>query len=161
LQFPNKLGTIITPPPTIQTHHCSYSKFQFYSLHRPNTSSTLLVSSPSRQQQLLPSTTTTSKGRKRSSSLRNQFTQLANRFNKFVSSVNFQIVHRRASFPDTADRLRLYSPAFITRRKTTDSMSSRSHRKVNFNVSDQYEIIDIIGEGAYGVVAYVSLLCEC
>jgi hypothetical protein len=40
-------------------------------------------------------------------------------------------------------------------------MSSRSHRKVNFNVSDQYEIIDIIGEGAYGVVAYVSLLCEC
>lgn len=34
-------------------------------------------------------------------------------------------------------------------------MSSRSHsRKVNFNVSENYEIIDIIGEGAYGVVAY-------
>ena len=33
-------------------------------------------------------------------------------------------------------------------------MSSRSHRKINFNVSDQYEILDIIGEGAYGVVAY-------
>ena len=37
-------------------------------------------------------------------------------------------------------------------------MSSRSHRKVNFNVSEQYEIIDIIGEGAYGVVAYILLL---
>jgi len=34
-------------------------------------------------------------------------------------------------------------------------MSSRSHRKINFNVSDQYEILDIIGEGAYGVVAYI------
>jgi hypothetical protein len=161
LQFnsnlPNKLDTIITQPTNQPNSHCSYRKSHFYSLHRPNTSSTLLVSSPSRQQQLLPSTTTTSKGRKRSSSLRNQFTQLANRFNKFVSSVNFQIVQRRASFPDTADRLRLYSPAFISRKKTTDSMSSRSHRKVNFNVSEQYEIIDIIGEGAYGVVAYLSL----
>lgn len=36
-----------------------------------------------------------------------------------------------------------------------DEMSSRSHRKVNFNVSEQYEIIDVIGEGAYGVVAYI------
>jgi mitogen-activated protein kinase 1/3 len=36
-----------------------------------------------------------------------------------------------------------------------DEMSSRSHRKINFNVSDQYEIIDVIGEGAYGVVAYI------
>ena len=35
-------------------------------------------------------------------------------------------------------------------------MSSRSHsRKVNFNVSETYEIIDVIGEGAYGVVAYL------
>ena len=34
-------------------------------------------------------------------------------------------------------------------------MSSRGHtRKVNFNVSENYEIIDVIGEGAYGVVAY-------
>jgi hypothetical protein len=38
-----------------------------------------------------------------------------------------------------------------------DEMSSRSHRKINFNVSDQYEIIDVIGEGAYGVVAYIRL----
>ena len=36
-----------------------------------------------------------------------------------------------------------------------DEMSSRSHRKINFDVSDQYEIIDVIGEGAYGVVAYI------
>jgi hypothetical protein len=27
-------------------------------------------------------------------------------------------------------------------------------RKVHFNVSDHYEIIDVIGEGAYGVVWY-------
>ena len=32
------------------------------------------------------------------------------------------------------------------------SSSSSRPRKVNFNVSDQYEIIDVIGEGAYGVV---------
>lgn len=28
-------------------------------------------------------------------------------------------------------------------------------RKISFNVSDQYEIQDVIGEGAYGVVWYV------
>lgn len=32
------------------------------------------------------------------------------------------------------------------------SMSHDKSRKVNFNVSDQYEILDVIGEGAYGVV---------
>ena len=29
-------------------------------------------------------------------------------------------------------------------------------RKISFNVSDQYEIQDVVGEGAYGVVWYVS-----
>ena len=29
-------------------------------------------------------------------------------------------------------------------------------RKISFNVSDQYEIQDVIGEGAYGVVWYVN-----
>jgi len=28
-------------------------------------------------------------------------------------------------------------------------------RKISFNISEQYEIADIIGEGAYGVVWYV------
>jgi hypothetical protein len=28
-------------------------------------------------------------------------------------------------------------------------------RKISFNVSDQYDIQDVIGEGAYGVVWYV------
>lgn len=29
-------------------------------------------------------------------------------------------------------------------------------RKISFNVSDQYDIQDVVGEGAYGVVWYVS-----
>lgn len=34
-------------------------------------------------------------------------------------------------------------------------MSNKAQgRKVNFNVSADYEIIDVIGEGAYGVVWY-------
>lgn len=34
-------------------------------------------------------------------------------------------------------------------------------RKISFNVSDQYDIQDVIGEGAYGVVWYESPpLCE-
>jgi hypothetical protein len=33
-------------------------------------------------------------------------------------------------------------------------MASRGQRKINFNVSETYEIIDVIGEGAYGVVVY-------
>jgi hypothetical protein len=31
-------------------------------------------------------------------------------------------------------------------------------RKISFNVSDQYDIQDVIGEGAYGVVWYVLLI---
>lgn len=30
-----------------------------------------------------------------------------------------------------------------------------SSRKISFNVSEQYEIQDVVGEGAYGVVWYV------
>jgi hypothetical protein len=30
--------------------------------------------------------------------------------------------------------------------------SSGGSRKISFNVSDQYDIQDVIGEGAYGVV---------
>jgi mitogen-activated protein kinase 1/3 len=29
-------------------------------------------------------------------------------------------------------------------------------RKISFNVSEQYEIQDVVGEGAYGVVWYVE-----
>ncbi len=29
-------------------------------------------------------------------------------------------------------------------------------RKISFNVSDQYDIQDVVGEGAYGVVWYDS-----
>lgn len=29
-------------------------------------------------------------------------------------------------------------------------------RKISFNVSDQYDIQDVVGEGAYGVVWYIS-----
>lgn len=32
---------------------------------------------------------------------------------------------------------------------------SGASRKISFNVSDQYDIQDVIGEGAYGVVWYV------
>lgn len=31
-------------------------------------------------------------------------------------------------------------------------------RKISFNVSDQYDIQDVVGEGAYGVVWLVYLL---
>ena len=31
-------------------------------------------------------------------------------------------------------------------------------RKISFNVSEQYDIQDVVGEGAYGVVWYVSAL---
>ena len=30
-------------------------------------------------------------------------------------------------------------------------------RKISFNVSDQYDIQDVVGEGAYGVVWYVVI----
>lgn len=33
-------------------------------------------------------------------------------------------------------------------------------RKISFNISEQYEIADIIGEGAYGVVWYVLLAAQ-
>ena len=35
--------------------------------------------------------------------------------------------------------------------------SSRNshHRKPNFNVGENYEVLDVVGEGAYGVVWYV------
>jgi hypothetical protein len=32
------------------------------------------------------------------------------------------------------------------------SVTSGGSRKISFNVSDQYDIQDVIGEGAYGVV---------
>lgn len=35
------------------------------------------------------------------------------------------------------------------------SRHTSSSRKISFNVSDQYEIQDVVGEGAYGVVWYV------
>jgi hypothetical protein len=31
-----------------------------------------------------------------------------------------------------------------------------SSRKISFNVSEQYDIQDVVGEGAYGVVWYVN-----
>ena len=31
-------------------------------------------------------------------------------------------------------------------------MSSKSQRKLNFNVGENYEVLDVVGEGAYGVV---------
>ena len=118
-------------------------------------SATLLVTSSStsthQPQQSLPH-----KRRNRSSSLRAQFSNFANRVvQKFVSSVSFQIVQRRNSFSG-GEQLRLISPEESSEEqlKEVKKMSSRSHRKVNFNVSEQYEILDIIGEGAYGVVAY-------
>lgn len=37
------------------------------------------------------------------------------------------------------------------------SRHTSSSRKISFNVSDQYEIQDVVGEGAYGVVWYASL----
>lgn len=37
------------------------------------------------------------------------------------------------------------------------SRHTSSSRKISFNVSDQYEIQDVVGEGAYGVVWYVFI----
>ena len=35
-------------------------------------------------------------------------------------------------------------------------------RKISFNVSEQYDIQDVVGEGAYGVVWYVcALIARC
>lgn len=31
-------------------------------------------------------------------------------------------------------------------------------RKISFNVSEQYDIQDVVGEGAYGVVWYVQYI---
>ncbi|CAI2178134.1 3100_t:CDS:2 [Funneliformis geosporum] len=31
-------------------------------------------------------------------------------------------------------------------------MTSKSQRKLNFNVGENYEVLDVVGEGAYGVV---------
>jgi hypothetical protein len=41
-----------------------------------------------------------------------------------------------------------------------DAMANRQQnptgsRKISFNVSEQYDIQDVVGEGAYGVVWYV------
>ena len=33
-------------------------------------------------------------------------------------------------------------------------------RKISFNVSEQYDIQDVVGEGAYGVVWYVMPLAH-
>lgn len=52
-----------------------------------------------------------------------------------------------------ADRMNLETSG--TNRIRSESMSLQRHRTINFNVSEQYKIIDIIGEGSYGVVAYV------
>lgn len=38
------------------------------------------------------------------------------------------------------------------------SRHTSSSRKISFNVSDQYEIQDVVGEGAYGVVWYAFFL---
>jgi mitogen-activated protein kinase 1/3 len=35
------------------------------------------------------------------------------------------------------------------------SNAQRGARKISFNVSEQYDIQDVVGEGAYGVVWYV------
>lgn len=35
---------------------------------------------------------------------------------------------------------------------------STGSRKISFNVSEQYDIQDVVGEGAYGVVWYVMLI---
>jgi mitogen-activated protein kinase 1/3 len=37
--------------------------------------------------------------------------------------------------------------------RTTQSNAAAS-RKISFNVSEQYDIQDVVGEGAYGVVWY-------
>lgn len=37
------------------------------------------------------------------------------------------------------------------------SRTQQSGRKISFNVSEQYDIQDVVGEGAYGVVWYGSL----
>jgi hypothetical protein len=39
--------------------------------------------------------------------------------------------------------------------------TSTGSRKISFNVSDQYDIQDVIGEGAYGVVWSVSSSSSC
>lgn len=46
-----------------------------------------------------------------------------------------------------------YHPQFAV----SANMSSRTGepRKISFNVSNQYEIQDVVGEGAYGIVWYV------
>jgi mitogen-activated protein kinase 1/3 len=38
---------------------------------------------------------------------------------------------------------------------TTRATPQSGSRKISFNVSEQYDIQDVVGEGAYGVVWYV------
>ena len=37
------------------------------------------------------------------------------------------------------------------------SSNKNSQRKLNFNVGENYEVVDAVGEGAYGVVWYDTL----
>jgi len=58
----------------------------------------------------------------------------------------------------TALPLRQYPEGKITKRDVQQKMvqpqppAQGGSRKISFNVSDQYDIQDVIGEGAYGVV---------
>jgi mitogen-activated protein kinase 1/3 len=39
---------------------------------------------------------------------------------------------------------------------TNRTPNPQGARKISFNVSEQYDIQDVVGEGAYGVVWYVE-----
>jgi hypothetical protein len=81
----------------------------------------------------------------------------------------------KGTFPDRSRKLIIYlRPNF--RSLTLIKLPSLDHivkmaarqpnptgsRKISFNVSEQYDIQDVVGEGAYGVVWYVyAVHCPC
>lgn len=58
------------------------------------------------------------------------------------------LIFRRAFPPGKITKTEVQAPRMVQPQAQPQSGS----RKISFNVSDQYDIQDVIGEGAYGVV---------
>jgi len=67
-----------------------------------------------------------------------------------VKQIRTFLIQSRSSTYSFIDSLSNSQPATMSRAPQSGS------RKISFNVSEQYDIQDVVGEGAYGVVWYVT-----
>lgn len=67
-----------------------------------------------------------------------------------VKQIRTFLIQLRSSTYSFTDSLSNNQPATMSRAPQSGS------RKISFNVSEQYDIQDVVGEGAYGVVWYVT-----